>query len=80
VSAPTAVARFDPPPADPTFWNGLGVLLYEQRRLRRADPRRRLDRALSPFASLRRRVQAATATPCATFAVPTVPHPQETTP
>ena len=61
VSAPSAFARFDRPPAGLAFWNGLGLLLCEQRRLRRADPRRQPNRALSPFVSLRRRAQAAAA-------------------
>ena len=60
MSAPAAI-HFDQQPASLTFWNGLGVLLYEQRRLRRADPRRQTGGTLSPFASLRRRVKAAAA-------------------
>jgi len=43
-----------PSPAGPPFGNGLGLLLGEQRRLRRAARRRSPAAALSPFASLRR--------------------------
>ncbi len=56
---PADFVRRDTPPAGPTFCNGLGLLLHEQRRLRRIDPRRQSDRTLSPFISLRRRVQYA---------------------
>ena len=59
MSAPSVV-RPDPP-AGLAFWNGLGLLLHEQRRLRRMDPRRQSDRTLSSFVSLRRRVQVAAA-------------------
>ena len=59
MSASAAVDRLDPPSSGPTFRNGLGLLLHEQRRLRRADPRPQSGRALSPFTSLRRRSQAA---------------------
>jgi hypothetical protein len=59
MSASSAITRFEPVSSGPTFGNGLGLLLHEQRRLRRSDPRRPPGRALSPFASLRRRVQAA---------------------
>jgi hypothetical protein len=45
------------PATCPTFGNGLGLLLLEQRHLRRADPR--LFGTLSPYDSLRRRIQAA---------------------
>lgn len=58
--ASAAVVRFDRP-SSPTFGNGLGLLLHEQRCLRRAHPRRHPSRGLSPFASLRRRVLAAAA-------------------
>ena len=59
MSAPSVV-RLDPP-ASPAFCNGLGLLLHEQRRLRRTDPRRQSDRTLSSLVSLRRRVQVAAA-------------------
>ena len=58
MSAPAVVVRFDPSSSGRTFWNGQGLLLYEQRRLRRADSSTQVDRALSPFASLRRRIPA----------------------
>ena len=57
MSAPPTVVSFDTLSVGPTFGNGLGLLLYEQRRLRRANPRQQPRRALSPFASLRQRVQ-----------------------
>ncbi len=57
--APGDFVRRDAPSAGPTFCNGLGLLLHEQRRLRRLDPRRQSDRTLSPFMSLHRRVQYA---------------------
>ena len=53
-----AFARLDVTPTDLGSWTALGLLLREQRRLRRADQRRSPDRALSPFASLRRRARA----------------------
>ena len=51
MSTPVAV-RFDRP-SIPTFGNGLGLLLHEQRRLRQAHSRQAPIRALSPFVSLR---------------------------
>jgi hypothetical protein len=43
--------------ADLAFGNGLGVLLWEQRRLRRVDRHRRPVGSRSPFVSLRQRNQ-----------------------
>ena len=45
--------------ADLAFGNGLGFLLWEQRRLRRADQYRRPVGSHSPFVSLRQRHQPA---------------------
>jgi len=45
--------------ADLAFGNGLGFLLWEQRRLRRADRHRRPVGSPSPFVSLRQRTQPA---------------------
>src|SRR5262249_30634003 len=61
MSAPSASARLSPPPTDLGTCNGLGFLLGEQRRLRRAGLRQQPDRALSPFVALRRRARTAAA-------------------
>jgi hypothetical protein len=45
--------------ADLAFGNGLGFLLWEQRRLRRAYRHRRSVGMHSPFVSLRQRTQPA---------------------
>jgi hypothetical protein len=45
--------------ADLAFGNGLGFLLWEQRRLRRADQYRRSVGSHSPFVLLRQRHQPA---------------------
>ena len=57
MSTPT-VGRFARP-SPPPFGNGLGLLLHEQRALRRAHPDQTRAGALSPLVSLRRRVHAA---------------------
>ena len=58
MSTPVTVVRCDRA-SHPSFGNGLGLLLHEQRCLRRAHPRQRPERALSPVAALRRRLHAA---------------------
>ena len=58
-SSSTASTHYHSAFADLAFGNGLGFLLWEQRRLRRADRHRRPVGRHSPFVSLRQRTQPA---------------------
>jgi hypothetical protein len=57
-STSTAFTHRDPLRPNRSFGNGLGLLLSEQRCLRRTHPYALSVRGFSPFDSLRHRVQA----------------------